>query len=485
MTTAVISAQRVRRSVAAAALGACAIAWTPLAQAGLPADGFADLVEKVSPAVVFISSTQKQPEQKMQGRGQMPFPFPPGSPFEEFFKQFREQMPQQRRSMTALGSGFVISADGDIVTNNHVIDGASKVEVKLPDGREFTAEVVGADKQTDLALLRIKADKALPFVKFGDSDTLRRGNVVLAVGNPFGLGGTVTAGIVSAHHRNINSGPYDNFIQTDAAINRGNSGGPLFNTNGEVVGVNTAIYSPNGGSVGIGFAIPSNLTREIVAQLKAHGKVERGWLGVQIQLVSPEIAQAMGLDKPHGALVAVVTPDSPAAKAGLHQGDVIVSYDGKAIKEMRDLPRMVAATPVGKSVSIELLRNGNRKTVSVSIARLKAEQMASLSSGDEQSGGVASENLGLQLATLDQDARTQLNLSDDTKGVVVTSVDPDGHAAQAGIRTGDVIVRVGGRTVHNPGDVAKAVGKGGRKTVLLLVNRAGNEFFVGVRLAET
>ena len=482
MMTALNTARRVRASVAAAALGACMIAWTPMARAGLPAEGYADLVEKVSPAVVFISSTQKQP--RMEGRGQMPFPFPPGSPFEEFFKRFGEQMPRQRGPATALGSGFLIGADGYIVTNNHVIEGASKVEVKLADGREFVAGVVGADKKTDLALLRIKANEKLPYVRFGDSDTLRRGDVVLAVGNPFGLGGTVTAGIVSAHHRNINAGPYDNFIQTDAAINRGNSGGPLFNTRGEVAGVNTAIFSPNGGSVGIGFAIPSNLTRQIVAQLQEHGRVERGWLGVTIQQVSPDIAQAMAMGDSRGALVSGITPDSPAAKAGLRQGDVITGFDGKAIKEMRDLPRLVAAAPAGKAVDVELWRNGKKETVSVSITRLESDQVATTAGGDS-SGGLKSEKLGARLATLDRDAKSQLNLSDDATGVVITGVDPDGRAATAGLRQGDVIVKVGARAVRTPSDVAGAIGKGERKSVLLLVNRGGNEFFVGVRLTET
>jgi serine protease Do len=460
------------------------IAWTPVARAGLPAEGYADLVEKVSPAVVFISSTRKQPD-RAPGRGDSPSPFPPGSPFGEFFKHFQDRMPRQRGPVTAMGSGFIVSPEGDIVTNNHVIDGASRVEVKLSDGRKFAATVVGADPKTDLALLRIKADRALPHVTFGDSDTLRRGHVVLAVGNPFGLGGTVTAGIVSAHHRNINAGPYDNFIQTDAAINQGNSGGPLFNTKGEVVGVNTAIFSPNGGSVGIGFAIPSNLTKDVVGQLREHGRVERGWLGVTIQPLSPEIAQAMSLDGAHGALVSDITPDSPAAKAGLRPGDVIVGYDGKAVKEMRDLPRLVAATEAGRTVPVELWRDGRKMAVSVAIAKLAADRTAAAGTGDAPSGGMASEKLGARLAMLDRDAKSRLDLSDDAAGVVVTGVDPDGRAAAAGLRPGDVIVRVGARTVKTPSDVAAAIDGSRSATVLLLVNRGGGNLFVGVRLAET
>lgn len=311
-TTHISQAQRGRHAVklGTAALATGMIIWTTAAMAALPSEGYADLVDKVSPAVVFISSTHKASESdmSMRGPGDAPFQIPPGSPFEKFFKRFQEQTPRQQGPMTALGSGFIIDPQGDIVTNNHVVDGASKVQVKLQDGQEFDAKVVGTDPQTDLALLKIKADKPLPFVTFGDSAKLRVGAVVLAVGNPFGLGGTVTAGIVSARNRDINAGPYDDFIQTDASINRGNSGGPLFNTKGDVVGVNTAIFSPNGGSIGIGFAIPANLAKDVVAQLENHGNVERGWLGVKIQAVSPEIAQAIGLKTDKGALISEVTP---------------------------------------------------------------------------------------------------------------------------------------------------------------------------------
>jgi len=470
----------------AALLAAGTIVWTTTAMAALPSEGYADLVEKVSPAVVFISSIHqaKAPETEMRGFGQFPFQFPPGSPFEDFFKRFGEQMPMQKGPMKALGSGFIIDPAGYIVTNNHVIDGANKVQVKLEDGREFTAKIVGTDAKTDLALLKIKAAKGLPYVKFGDSAKLRVGNVVLAVGNPFGLGGTVTAGIVSARNRDINAGPYDDFIQTDAAVNQGNSGGPLFDTNGDVVGVNTAIYSPNGGSVGIGFAIPANLAKSVVAQLRDHGNVERGWLGVKIQAVSPAIAQAIGLDSGMGAIIADVTPNSPAAKAGLRQGDVVLAYNGKIVKTMRDLPSMVATTRAGEVAKLDLWRGGIKTSVAVTIGQLKAEQVASASEQPVIPGSTASGFLGAHLAVLDDNTRAQLKLPDTAKGVVIAQVDPDGRAAAAGLRSGDVIEKVGSTPVASPADVDKAFAKTKQHAVLLLVNRGGETLFVGVKRAN-
>jgi serine protease Do len=469
-----------------AALAAGEILWTTTAMASLPTTGYAELVERVSPAVVFISSTQKAPKADTPSRGEERlFPFPPGSPFEEFFKQFRGEAPAMRRPMTALGSGFIIDASGDIVTNNHVIDGASKVRVKLQDGREYTAKVVGTDRQTDLALLKITADKPLPFVRFGDSSKARPGDVVLAVGNPFGLGGTVTAGIISARNRDINAGPYDDYIQTDAAINHGNSGGPLFNTSGDVIGINTAIYSPNGGSVGIGFAVPANLAKHVANQLKEHGAVSRGWLGVKIQTVSPEMAQALQLDgDAKGAVVAEVTEDSPAAKAGLRQGDVILSYDGNAIKTMRDLPRLVANTRAGDTARVEVWRDGKKMSLSTVIAPFKTEQLASTDTGGEQPGTSASRVLGAQLAALDEDIRTRLNLPDDVKGVVIARIDPEGRAAASGLRSGDVIVKVSSDAVRKPADVDRVIAGAQGKAVLLLINRGGEEMFVGIRLAD-
>ncbi len=463
--------------------------WSSVASAAFPAEGFADLAEKVSPAVVNISTTHTaSPAAEAGNDGRNAMPFPESPPFEQFFKDFQERFGQnaphaQQGPIMALGSGFIIDPKGYVVTNHHVVDEASKVQVNLSDGRSFDAEIVGTDPKTDLALLRIKADKDLPYVNFGNSDTARVGSAVLAVGNPFGLGGTVTAGIVSARGRNINAGPYDDFLQTDAAINKGNSGGPMFNTDGEVIGINTAIFSPSGGSIGIGFAIPSNVAKNVIAQLREHGSVERGWLGVQIQNVTQDIADAIGLDAPKGALVASVMPDSPADKAGLRQGDVVVSFGGKQIEEMRDLPRLVAAAKIGRPVEVELLRGGDRKTVTVDIARLKPEQVAMAKPAGDHTA--MSTRLGVTLSALTDEARAQLNLPKSADGVVVTGVDPSGPAAANGMRPGDVIRQVDGKAVSKPGDVATVIdGQKSKKAVLLLVNRGGNELFVGIRLKD-
>ena len=469
----------------AAVLVAGAIVWSTSAIAALPAGGYADLVEKVSPAVVFISAknTVKVPKTNMHGHPEKPFQFPPNSPLEEFFKRFKDQMPQQKRQMVGLGSGFIIDPTGYIVTNNHVIDGANKVQVKLQDGGQFTAKVVGTDAKTDLALLKIETAKKLPHVKFGDSSKLRVGNVVLAVGNPFGLGGTVTAGIVSARNRNINAGPYDDFIQTDAAVNRGNSGGPLFDTAGDVIGVNTAIYSPTGGSVGIGFAIPANLVKDVVAQLKDHGNVNRGWLGVKIQTVSPEIAQAMGLEGNKGALIAEVTPNSPAAKSGLRQGDVVLGYNGKPVKTMRDLPRLVATTQSGETAKLDLWRNGQKKSVSVTIGKLKNNVVAMAKAKSVVPGSSSSRFLGADLAALDDRSRKQLKLPKNKKGVMIARIKPEGPAATAGLQRGDVIEKIGSTKITKPADVDRALAKIKTIAALLLVNRRGATMFVGVKRA--
>ena len=484
-----------RRPLTPARLGAGALAgslivWSGVAAAALPADGFADLVEKVSPAVVNISSVHDAAKTaSADGNDPQANPFPEGSPFEKFFRDFQDRFgqgaPQAPRQgpIQALGSGFIVDPDGYVVTNNHVVEEATKVQVNLSDGRSFDATIVGTDPKTDLALLRIKSDKDLPYVSFGNSDGVRVGHPVVAVGNPFGLGGTVTAGIVSARGRNINAGPYDDFLQTDAAINRGNSGGPMFNTDGEVIGINTAIFSPTGGSVGIGFAIPANLAKNVIAQIKEKGSVERGWLGVQIQPVTPEIADALGIDGAKGALVASVMPDSPAAKAGLRQGDVIVRFADTEVGAMHELPRLVAATPVGGKVAVTLLRDGKPVTRNVTIARLAAEQVAMAPAGRESEA--TSERLGVMLAALDDEARQSLKLPENVDGVVVTGIDPSGPAAEKGLRPGDVIEQVDGRKVSAPGDVTAAVdGKESKNAVLLLVNRAGNEMFVGIRLKD-
>src|SRR3954454_23682704 len=371
-----------------------------LAQGGPP--GFADLAEQQIKTVVNISTTQTRgpggpggprapggtPPGQRPGPGPQPRPgpgqgpggqdlpeFPPGSPFEEFFRQFREQQPSPR-PVTALGSGFIIDPSGLVATNTHVVADADEIQVTLPDDTVLQAELVGADPLTDLALLRVKTDKPLPAARFGDSNALRIGDWVMAIGNPFGLGGTVTTGILSARARDINQGPYDEFLQTDASINRGNSGGPLFNMAGEVVGINTAIFSPSGGSIGIGFAVPSSLARPVFEQIRDHGKPKRGWLGVQIQGVTPEIAESLQLPEPKGALVTTVTPDGPAQQAGIRQGDVILRFNGQDVDAMRQLPRLVADTPIGQKAEVVIQRGGETRTLSVSVGDMDQAQQA-------------------------------------------------------------------------------------------------------------
>lgn len=454
-------------------LGATALSATP-SFAHIPEAGYADLVEQVSPAVVFIEVTGKS--ERRSGAS----PFPPGSPFEEFFNR---RAPQQQAPAPAhgLGSGYIISADGEIVTNYHVVDGATDVTVRLTDGREFEATVVGSDKATDVALLKIEGVSDLPTVPFGDSDTLRVGDAVVAVGNPFGLGGTVTVGVVSALGRDINSGPYDSFIQTDAAINRGNSGGPLFNTKGEVVGMNTAIFSPSGGSVGIGFSIPSDNVQQIVAQLRDSGEVRRGWLGVQIQSITPDLADALGLKEAAGALVASVMPDSPAEKAGLKAGDVILSVGKTAIEEMRELPTVIASIASGDTAALTVLRDGAKKAVDVTIGLLEPEKLtrASAPADAPVDGG----RLGLSVEALTPDIARQMGLSPTTTGVLVAGVDPDSPNAEK-LRAGDVIEEAAGKPVRTPEDLAQAIGSTtDGAAVLLRVNRGGRPLYVGAEIA--
>ncbi len=464
---------------------------------------FADLAAKVSPAVVNIAATQQaKPERAAPHAPGMPA-FPPGSPFEEFFRQFQQRQGDQQGQNTpddededgtppgaprgktgALGSGFIIDPAGFVVTNNHVIDGASEITVTLQDGTALPATLVGRDAKTDLALLRVKSDKPLPSVDWADSAKTRVGDWVMAVGNPFGLGGTVTKGIVSARGRDIHSGPYDDYFQLDAAINRGNSGGPTFDLSGRVIGINTAIYSPNGGSVGIGFAIPSNLAKEVVAQLKESGKVERGWLGVKIQEITPDIADTVGLPSAKGALVAEVTPDSPAARAGLRQGDVVLGYDGKPVDTLRDLTRRVAETRAGGTVDVKILREGREKTVAVHIDRLADTTQVAANDTGKPDRAVDESVKGLKLATLNSAARKRLGLGDTVKGVVVTGLTPK---TETPIRPGDVILRVGDEAVKTPADVQRKVAeaeKAGQKAVLVLISRQGNETFVALKLGQ-
>jgi serine protease Do len=452
---------------------------TPAAQAApstMVQAGFADLVAKVKPAVVNIATSQQSSEADAPQRPSIPgLPFgPEGNPFDQ---------QQNARPKQALGSGFIIDPAGYVVTNNHVIDGATKITITLDDGSNHKAKLVGRDPKTDLALLKIDAGKPLPYVAFGNSDKERVGDWVIAVGNPFGLGGTVTAGIVSGHDRNIDSGPYDDFLQIDAPINPGNSGGPLFNQSGQVIGIDTAIYSPNGGSVGIGFAIPSNLASSVVAQLKDHGKVERGWLGVQMQPMTPALAKALGLSKEEGVLVNEVQPDSPAAQAKLMQGDVIKAFNGTVVKTPRDLALAVGNTRSGTKAELTVWRNGHDQTIEVAIATQMPEKVAS--AGNEDHGYAP---VGMALAPLTSDTRNQLGLNPGAKGVVVAQVTPNSHAAESGVEVGDVIVRVGSDAVATPEDaVAKihAAQKEKKEAVPLLVSRNGTTYYLALQLANS
>ncbi len=487
-------APRRRRGMTAAALAVATLVFTvPPVFARPGPEGFSDLAEKVKPAVVNIATTQRLAQ--AEGRGPSPFEVPPGlrgSPFEEFFKRFgqpgqpgsdEDDTPGPGRQ--ALGSGFIVDASGYVVTNNHVIKDADKVTVTLADGRKLDAKVVGRDDKTDVALIKVESDKPLPFVPWGDSDKSKVGDWIMAVGNPFGLGGTVTAGIVSARGRDIQSGPFDDYLQIDAPINRGNSGGPTFNMNGEVIGINTAIYSPNGGSIGIGFAIPASLAKPIVEELKVKGRIDRGWLGVSIQPMSKEIAGSIGLDSEEGALVLGVTPDSPAAKAGLKQGDVIRSVDGKKVGEFRDLARLVAGAGPEKSVKLGVWRDGRETPVSVSLARTPSDKTASVEPGRDAPAAEQASALGLGLAPVTRETRQRYNLPEAAKGAVVINVKRGTPAAEAGIRAGDIIVKAGDKTVAAPDDVIAGVKAAkDRKAVLLLVTRQGNERFVAVPLGN-
>lgn len=446
----------------------------------------ADVAEMVIEAVVNISTSQRV--ESRSGSGPQ---LPPGSPFEEFFEEFfknrrgqgdnnQNRTPTPRR-VNSLGSGFIIDPAGLVVTNSHVIADADEVTVVLNDGSKLKAEVVGRDQKTDLALLRVKPEKPLKAVKFGDSDKLRLGEWVVAIGNPFSLGGSVTAGIVSARNRDINSGPYDNYIQTDAAINRGNSGGPLFNLEGEVVGVNTAIISPSGGSIGIGFAVPAKTAIAVIDQLRSFGETRRGWLGVRIQQVTDDIAESLNVKPARGALVAGIDDKGPAKPAGIEPGDVIVRFDGREIKEMRDLPRIVADTPVGKDVEVVVIRKGKEETKTVKLGRLEdgEKQAAARGKSDApEQKSVVQRTLGLELSNLSDDLRRRYKIKDSVKGVVITNVDPSSNAAEKRLNAGDVIVEVAQQAVANAVEVQSRIDqlkKEGRKSALLLVANAEGE----------
>ena len=465
---------------------------TPVAGITAPNGSFAPIVAIDKPAVVTVTTVMKAQSQDMSEE------FGGNSPFDDYFRQFfgdqgipmPKTPPQQAQRAEALGSGFIVDADGTIVTNNHVIDGATSIKVTLDDGTELPAKLVGHDAKNDLAVLKIKADKPLPTVKWGDSDKLMPGDQVLAIGNPFGIGTTVTAGIVSARGRDLDSGPFDDFIQIDAPINHGNSGGPLVDVAGNVVGINTAIYSPNGGSVGVGFAIPSDQAQKVVAKLMKGGNIQYGYLGVQIQPVTPDVAGAVGLDHPGGALVSEVTEGSPAAKAGIKTGDVITSFAGEAIKDPKDLSRAVADVTPGAKETLDVWRGGKTVQISADVGRNSDDVKTASTEGDNQkpSAGQALRvpSLGLGLTDLTPDIREELNLASNQRGAVVERVNPDKAAANAGLQPGDVIVAVDQSPVRNARQANQAIaeaGKSGRKSVLLLVDRGDAQIFVAVPFA--
>lgn len=467
------SAQAVATEAPAAAVSALGTGM----QYGPPS--FADLAERVEPAVVSIvvSGTTRVSSQ-MNGQS-----FPEGR-FGEFFKQFRDQMPGNgaQRQFTGAGSGFIISADGYVVTNNHVVEKASEIEVVMKNGDRYTAEVKGLDPKTDLALLKVEAGDALPFVELGDSDSARVGEWVVAVGNPFGLDGTVTVGVVSARGRDINSGPYDDYLQIDAPINRGNSGGPLFNNRGQVIGVNSMIYSPTGGSVGIGFAIPSNLVSQIVAELEANGKVTRGWLGVQIQPLTDDIAESLGLAETRGALVAGVEPGSPAALGGVKPGDVIVGMNGEQLDEYKDLPRLVASARAGSESMLQIMRNGKTVELAIEIGNMPEDEVKVALAEDNDTP-----KLGVYLAELTAEARQRFRIDKETEGVLVAGVQQGSPAARAGISAGEVINMVGQETVQSAEDVIARVRQAAadnRPSVLLKLEHNGQQRFVAVKFAK-
>jgi len=450
----------------------------PAAAANAP-DSFADLAEKLSPTVVNIYTTQvvkapQYPNNFFHNPEDMP----------EFFKHFfdlpegqqQQQMPQREEKRTSLGSGVIITKDGYIITNNHVVENADSINVRLTDYEEYDAKIIGRDPKTDIALIKIDPKEDLPFVEFGDSNKLRVGDWVMAIGNPFGFSQTVTAGIVSGKGRSLGSGPYENFIQTDASINPGNSGGPLFDMDGKMVGINTAIYSRSGGNIGIGFAIPVNMAKFVIEQLKTSGKVTRGWLGVMIQHVTPELADQFKLDRPIGALVGEVTPDSPAAKAGIKQGDIIIAYNGREVTQMSLLPAMVAQTPVGSKADVTLYRDGKKKNITVTIAKLEEDETVFSGTPAEPQ-----KNLGMTVQEITPEIAKSMGL-EDTSGVLVANVEPDSPAYEAGVRRGDVIIEVSQKPITNLESYKKARKEtDGSDSILLLIKRENRTRYVAVK----
>jgi serine protease Do len=441
--------------------------------AGLP--NFVDLIEQLRPRVVNISTTSEGETSALPqpfGRGEDPF-----REFWEPFERFFGPVPPRHFRQRSLGSGFIINRDGLILTNNHVVENADEIVVKLSNDKEYKAKLIGRDPKTDIAVIKIEAnDVDLTPIPLGDSDKLRVGEWVIAIGNPFGLEHTVTSGIVSAKGRFIGQGSYDDFIQTDAAINPGNSGGPLINLDGEVVGINSAIFSRSGGNIGIGFAIPINLAKELLPELQAKGKVTRGWLGVYIQRVTPDIAESLGLDKAEGALVADVMAGTPAAEAGIEVGDVITEFDGQKIKDSTELPLIVARTPIGKKSAVKVIRRGKVHSLSVEIGELKDEEVVAEG---------APETFGLSVQTLTPEIAENLGIDPATRGVVVAGVEPGSAADDAGLQRGDVILEVNRETVSDLDEYRAALKKAGQeKTVLFLVRRGENTIFLALKLTK-
>ncbi len=482
-------ARRITAVVGAMAVSVLMVFGTaPVAEAQARPNSFAELAEQISPSVVNITTTTN-----VASRTGPQGVVPEGSPFEDFFREFRDRQGpngQRPRRSSALGSGFVISEDGFVVTNNHVIEGADEILIEFFSGEELPATLVGTDPNTDIALLKVEADEALPFVQFGDSDIARVGDWVIAMGNPLGQGFSVSAGIVSARNRAL-SGSYDDYIQTDAAINRGNSGGPLFNMDGEVIGVNTAILSPNGGSIGIGFSMASNVVTRVVDQLKEFGETRRGWLGVSIQDVTEDMVDAIeGLDDVRGAMVSNV-PDGPAMDAGIETGDVILTFDGIDVDDTRGLVRIVGNSPVGKTVRVVVLRDGKTQTLAVTLGRREEAVNASMpaTEGDDEApaGPATADILGLSLSEMTDELREQLELGDKVTGLVVTEVDEASQAFEKGLRAGDVITEAGQQKVAVIADLETRITEAkeaGRKSLLLLVRRAGEPRFVALGLED-
>ena len=442
-------------------------------------NSFADLVEKLSPAVVNITTTAVVPD-----REQFNPMVPRGSPFEDFFRDFMEkqpgdQQPKRQRRGTALGSGFIISSDGLLVTNNHVIENADEIKIEMLNGDTLEAKVLGTDPKTDIALLKVESKSELPFVEFGNSDKSRVGDWVLAIGNPLGQGFSVSAGIISARGRDL-QGPYDDFIQTDAAINRGNSGGPLFNTDGKVIGVNTAILSPNGGSIGIGFSMSSAVVKKVVNQLRDFGETRRGWLGVRIQNLNSEVAEALGLESTDGALVTDV-PDGPAKEAGIKSGDVIIEFDGVIINDSSSLVKVVGDSDVGKDVSVLIWRDGNEKKVNVTLGRLETVQISD--ERNQRRTNKVNQYAGMSFTDLNDEIRKRFDLSDDTIGVVVIGINDDSPAAARGILAGDIIQKVDQVDIQNSTQILKLIEEAKNKnksSILFLIKRGSNVRFIAI-----